>query len=153
MTLPPAPQLSLHSAFGDLTLSESDGAIVALDWGWAPRQSETPLLEKARAALERYLLGDAESFDLPLEPAGTAFQIRVWQAMRHIPAGEVRTYGALATELSSGARAVGTACGANPIPILIPCHRVVAANGLGGYSGDGGLATKTALLRLEGARL
>ena len=153
MTQPPAPQLSLHSAFGDLTLSEADGAIVALDWGWAPRQSETPLLNKARAALDRYFTGHAEDFDLPLEPAGTPFQNRVWQAMRRIPAGEVRTYGALAAELSSAARAVGMACGANPIPILIPCHRVVAASGLGGYSGDGGLTTKTALLRLEGALL
>ena len=70
--------------------------------------------------------------------------------MAAIPSGHTRTYGDLAGELDSAAQAVGNACGANPIPILIPCHRIVGARGLGGYSGGDGLTTKTALLRLEG---
>ena len=70
--------------------------------------------------------------------------------MLDIPSGQVQTYGQIAKKIGSAARAVGMACGANPIPIIIPCHRIVAATGLGGYSGDGGLVTKQALLDLEG---
>jgi methylated-DNA-[protein]-cysteine S-methyltransferase len=147
------PQLSMHSPVGDLTITEEDGAIVALDWGWGRDQDETPLLAKARAQLEAYFDGAPDPFDLPLRPAGTAFQKQVWQAMQRIPAGATRTYGEIAGDLNSAARAVGTACGRNPIPVIIPCHRVLAGNGLGGYSGDGGVETKIALLRLEGALL
>lgn len=147
------PQLSLHSPVGDLTVSEADGRIVALDWGWARDQSPTPLLAAARTALDAYFDGAPEDFQLPLAPRGTAFQQRVWQAMRAIPRGATRTYGMLAAAAGGSARAVGVACGANPVPILIPCHRVVAANGFGGYSGDGGVETKVALLRLEGFML
>ncbi len=146
------PQLSLHSPIGDLTLSEDDGAIVALDWGWGCLQQPTPLLAAAKAQLEAYFDGTRTAFDLPLRPAGTAFQHRVWQAMAAIPFGAVRRYADLAAALGSAPRAVGGACGRNPIPILIPCHRVVAAKGgLGGYSGMDGLDTKKFLLRLEGA--
>ncbi len=145
------PQLSLHGPVGDLTLSEEGGAIVSLDWGWAPGQTETGLLRQARRQLERYFDGDIVPFDLPLDPPGSDFQRRVWRLMRAIPAGRTRSYGELARELGSAARAVGGACGANPIPILIPCHRVLAAGGaLGGYSGLGGTETKRFLLRLEG---
>ncbi|MDP6345143.1 MAG: methylated-DNA--[protein]-cysteine S-methyltransferase [Alphaproteobacteria bacterium] len=147
------PQLSLHSPIGDLSIAEDDGAIVSLDWGWARDQQPTPLLERAKAELEAYFDGRRRTFDLPLAPSGTAFQHSVWRAMQAIPSGATRTYGQLAAELHSAARAVGMACGANPIPVIIPCHRVLAANGLGGYSGDGGLDTKVALLRLEGALL
>lgn len=149
------PQISVHSPVGDLTLFEHDGRIVALEWGWVEDQEETPVLVEARRQLEDYFAGDRRDFDLPLDPAGgTAFQNKVWAAMRAIPAGQVRTYGDLATELGSSARAVGTACGRNPLPILIPCHRVVAASGrLGGYSGWEGTDTKKRLLALEGAAL
>ena len=143
------PQLSLHSPFGDLTVSEENGAIVAVDWGWGRDQTETPLLLRARAELFAYFDGARRDFDLPLLPAGSPFRIRVWAALRAIPYGETRTYGDLAAVLGSAARAVGQANGANPIPILIPCHRVVAGNGLGGYSGGDGAATKRALLALE----
>ena len=154
MTQPePARQLSLHSPVGDLTLSELDGAIVALDWGWSARQTPCALLENARGWLDGFFDGGAGAAELPMRPAGTSFQRKVWAAMQVIPRGQVRTYGELARDLGSAAQAVGNACGANPIPILIPCHRVVAANGLGGYSGGEGLPTKTALLRLEGALL
>ncbi|MEE8545559.1 MAG: methylated-DNA--[protein]-cysteine S-methyltransferase [Alphaproteobacteria bacterium] len=145
------PQLSLQSPVGELTLSEEDGALVSLDWGRVPEQSESTLLGEARRQLERYFDGDPAPFELPLAPPGSDFQRRVWARMQAIPAGRTLSYGALARELGSAARAVGAACGANPIPIIVPCHRVIAADGgLGGYSGQGGVETKQALLRLEG---
>ena len=146
-------QLSLQSPLGALTVSQQDEAIVALDWGWGREQSPTPLLERAVRILNAYFDGEAPAFELPFAPAGTAFQQKVWREMSAIPYGETQTYGGLSARAGGSARAVGLACGANPIPILIPCHRVVAAAGLGGYSGDGGLATKIALLRLEGVLL
>lgn len=145
------PQISLHSPVGDLSLSEDDGHIVAVDWGWGRDQTSTPLLKEAVKQLNAYFDGKLENFDLPLKPHGTEFQQRVWRAMLKIPYGKVRTYGDLATKLKSGARPVGTACGRNPIPIIIPCHRVLGTQSLGGYSGDGGLDTKVKLLTLEGA--
>lgn len=147
------PQLSFHSPVGDISISEDDGAIVALDWGWGRDQSPTPLLKKALKQLNAYFDGKLTAFELPLRAFGTDFQQRVWRQMLAIPYGSVRTYGALATKLKSGARSVGTACGRNPIPIIIPCHRVVGTQGLGGYSGDGGLATKAALLSLENSEI
>ncbi|MEM8799455.1 MAG: methylated-DNA--[protein]-cysteine S-methyltransferase [Pseudomonadota bacterium] len=156
------PSLSLHSPFGDLTLHAEGRALVALDWGWGgqiDRSSvtdekdaiDTEILETAKRQLDAYFDGDHRNFDLPLAPSGTPHQIRVWQALQTVPYGETRTYGDLAAAIDSGARPVGTACGKNPIPIIIPCHRILGANGaLGGYSGDGGPETKAALLRLEG---
>ena len=146
-------QISMHSPVGDITVSEADGKIVALDWGWGRDQAATPLLERARQQLEDYFDTGTTSFDLPLSPAGTRFQRQVWDEMLKIPDGGTKTYGDIANILSSAARAVGMACGANPIPIIIPCHRILAANILGGYSGSGGVETKVALLRLEGALL
>ncbi len=147
------PQLSLHSPIGDLTVSEENGAIVALDWGWGRDQTETPLLTRTRDALFAYFDRERTRFDLPLAPVGTPFQCRVWAALQTIPYGHTRSYAVLAATLGSVARAVGQANAANPIPILIPCHRVVAAGGLGGYSGGDGAATKRALLDLEAASL
>jgi methylated-DNA-[protein]-cysteine S-methyltransferase len=142
-------QLSLHSPFGDISVSEDDDAIVSIDWGWGSDQQETALLRRARTQLLAYFDGALTDFELPLAPFGTGFQCRVWQALRRIPYGETRSYGALAAELGSAPRAVGQANAANPIPIIIPCHRVVAGSGIGGYSGGDGLATKRALLALE----
>lgn len=144
------PQLSFHAPIGDLTISEENGVVVSIDWGWGQDQDATPLLKEARAQLVDYFDGHRQDFSLPLDPHGTAFQKRVWAAMQDIPFGQVLTYGQVAKNIGSAARAVGMACGANPIPIVIPCHRIVAASGLGGYSGDGGLDTKQALLDLEG---
>ncbi|GBQ82253.1 O6-methylguanine-DNA methyltransferase [Gluconacetobacter johannae DSM 13595] len=146
------PQLSMHSPLGDLTLSEDDGAIVALDWGWGRDQDETSLLVAVRDRLDAYFDGGADPFaDLPLAPYGTAYQQRVWQVLRAIPAGQTRTYRDIAQVAGGSPRSVGQANSVNPIPILIPCHRVVAVQGLGGYSGDGGLDDKLFLLGLEGA--
>jgi methylated-DNA-[protein]-cysteine S-methyltransferase len=143
------PQLSLHSPVGDLTISEESGAIVALDWGWGRDQQETPVLTRAKTALLDYFDGKALPDDLPLAPGGTPYRQRIWQALREIPAGETRTYVEISRAAGGSARSVGGANAANPIPIFIPCHRVVAVDGLGGYSGEGGLETKERLLRLE----
>ena len=148
------PQLSLLTNLGDLTISEDDGAIVALDWGRGRDQEETPLLRRARDQLQAYFDGKRLSFDLPLAPHGTDFQKRVWAALCAIPPGETRSYADIARAIGSAPRAVGGANGANPIPIIIPCHRVVAADGsLGGYSGGDGPATKRFLLDLESRAL
>jgi methylated-DNA-[protein]-cysteine S-methyltransferase len=143
------PQLSLHSPLGDVTVSEEEGAVVALDWGWGRDQQETTLLRAARVQLFAYFDRELTVFHLALAPRGTAFQQRVWRALRAIPYGKTRSYADLAAALGSAPRAVGQANAVNPIPIIIPCHRVVAANGLGGYSGGDGLLTKRALLELE----
>jgi methylated-DNA-[protein]-cysteine S-methyltransferase len=146
---PRLPQLSLHSPVGDLSLSEEDGALVALDWGWGSEQTQTKLLLAARDQLHAYFDGALQRFDLPLAPFGTPYRKRVWQALIAVPPGETRTYGDLAAQAGGSARAIGSAMASNPIPILIPCHRVVASTGLGGYSGGDGLATKQFLLALE----
>lgn len=144
------PQLSLHTPIGDLTVSEEDGSIVALDWGWGRDQTETFLLTQVAARLQDYFDGARVDFaDLPLAPAGSAYRQKVWQALRGIPRGTTCSYIDLARIVGGAARSVGQANAANPIPILIPCHRVVAAAGLGGYSGEGGLQTKRQLLDLE----
>jgi methylated-DNA-[protein]-cysteine S-methyltransferase len=147
------PQLSLHTPIGDLTISEEDGEIVAVDWGWGRDQSVTPLLARARLALLDYFDG-AKLAELPLAPAGTAYRRKVWAALREIPAGQTRTYIDIARVAGGSARSVGGANSRNPIPIFIPCHRVVAVGGIGGYSGGDGLATKRRLLALEqGAKI
>jgi methylated-DNA-[protein]-cysteine S-methyltransferase len=146
------PCLSLNSAFGPLTVFEESGALVAVEWRWAGGVGETPLLIKARKQMGAYFRGSLKEFDLPLAAKGTDFQLAVWQAMGRIPYGAVRTYSDIARGLAGGPRAVGAACGRNPLPILVPCHRIVGRRGhLGGYTGGGGIATKEALLRLEGA--
>jgi methylated-DNA-[protein]-cysteine S-methyltransferase len=147
------PQLSLHSPVGDLSLSEEDGRIVALDWGWGRDQTETPLLRRARDLLQAYFDAAPVTFDLPLAPHGSPYCQRVWLELQRIPPGETRTYGEVARAAGGSPRAVGRANAVNPIPILIPCHRVVASAGPGGYSGAGGLATKRALLALEALAL
>ena len=144
------PQLSLHTPIGDITVSEEDGAVVALDWGWGRDQTETALLREAHTQLHAYFDGELTEFDLPLAPAGTPYRQRVWQALIAIPYGATRTYGEIAAAAGGSARSVGQANGSNPIPLIIPCHRVVAGSHLGGYSGGDGLETKRWLLALEG---
>ena len=143
------PQLSLHTPLGALTVSEEDGAIVAVDWGWGCRQTETALLLEARAQLQAYFDRTRTTFNLPLAPRGSDYRRRVWAALCAIPPGHTRTYGGIARIAGGSARSVGQANGANPIPVLIPCHRVVASAGLGGYSGGSGLDTKRFLLQFE----
>lgn len=147
----------MGSPIGGLELVGSDGALVAIyfDADPVPVQrpaAPSPLLERARDQLEEYFSGERTVFDLPLSPRGTQFQRRVWEALAEVPWGTTTTYGALAARLGlrpGASRAVGAANGANPLPVVLPCHRVVGADGtLTGYAG--GLPRKATLLRLEG---
>lgn len=143
------PHLSLHTPVGDITVFEEDGAIVAIDWGWADGPEPTPVLERARDQLYAYFDGTLQAFDLPLAPVGTPYQQAVWKALCDIPYGETRSYGDIVRAAGGSARSVGQANGRNPIPVIIPCHRVVASSHIGGYSGGDGLPTKRWLLSLE----
>ena len=148
------PQYAFPSPLGELTVTEENRSIIALDWGRGCDSVETPLLKKVRTYLDDYFDGKDRKLDIPLGPQGTEFQVRVWRALEAIPYGTTRSYGELAKTLHSAPRAIGGACGRNPIPILIPCHRVLAAGGLsGGYTAPGGLTTKSYLLNLEGVQL
>jgi methylated-DNA-[protein]-cysteine S-methyltransferase len=140
--------LSMHSPVGDLTIFAEDEEIVALEWGWGSVQDPSPMLLRAKVALERYFDG-APLDKLPLRPDGSAYRQTVWAALRDIPYGQTRSYREIAMVAGGSPRSVGGANAANPIPILIPCHRVLSSTGLGGYSGGDGLATKRALLNLE----
>lgn len=142
--------LTVPTQFGPLTLWEEDGAIVRLDWD-GDGQDDTPLLREAAAQMRSYDLGERQAFDVPLRVAGSDFQRAVCVQMSAIPFGETVTYGDIAKVLGAPAQAVGSACGGNPIPVIIPCHRVMGAKGLTGFSGKGGVETKVALLRHEGA--
>jgi methylated-DNA-[protein]-cysteine S-methyltransferase len=110
----------------------------------------SPILKETATQLQEYFAGDRTDFDLPMELDGTPFQQEVWTELAHIPYGETISYGELARRVGRprGPRAVGQANGRNPIPIIVPCHRVLASNGIGGYGG--GLKVKRALLALEG---
>jgi len=142
---------SLSSPVGMLSLFEDDGNLVALEWGKTADKQPSPLLEEARRQLNAYFDGTLQDFDLPLAPEGTSFQRAVWDQLRRIPFGVAQTYADIAKVVNNAPRAVGGACGRNPIPIIIPCHRVIAKGGrLGGFSGFAGLEMKRRLLRLEG---
>jgi methylated-DNA-[protein]-cysteine S-methyltransferase len=139
------------SPVGRLSITEENGEITRRDGGGTP-QGCADVLEAAIAQLAGYFAGDVTIFDLPLRVQGSAFQQAVCEEMRKIPFGETVTYGDIAKVLGVPAQPVGGACGGNPIPILIPCHRVMGAGGkLTGFSGAGGVETKGALLRHEGA--
>ena len=145
-------QATVASPLGTIVLTQEGDAITRLTWG-ATRDAppSTSLLARASDQLVAYFANDLTVFDLPLAPKGSEFQIDVCAAMLAIPFGETRTYGELARYLDAPAQAIGQACGGNPIPIIIPCHRVLGANGLGGFSGSGGIEDKVWLLKHEGA--
>lgn len=145
------PSLTISTPVGRLSIEEDDGAIIAIRWGDGGPSNGSPLLAEAARQLDAYFAGLLTEFDLPLAATGSPFERRVWAAMQTIPYGQTRSYGELAQAIGSAPRAIGGACGKNPIPIVIPCHRVLAKAGLGGYSGEGGLVTKEHLLGLEGA--
>ncbi|MET0088217.1 MAG: methylated-DNA--[protein]-cysteine S-methyltransferase [Sedimenticola sp.] len=106
------------------------------DHGNRMMEEDAELKAEIAAQLRRYFSTGDDSFSLPLNMMGTPFQQRVWQQLRSIPSGETRTYGEIARRLGSSARAVGNACRRNPVPVIVPCHRVVSAAGLGGFSGQ-----------------
>jgi len=141
---------AIPSPFGVLSITQEGEFITALDWKVPDEPQTSPLLEEAARQLSAYFDGRLQTFDLPLAPRGDAFQQSVCRAMLDIPFGETTTYGAIAEKLGTYGQPVGKACGGNSIPIIIPCHRVLGADGLGGYSGDGGVERKIELLKLEG---
>ncbi|WP_309668352.1 methylated-DNA--[protein]-cysteine S-methyltransferase [Tabrizicola sp.] len=139
----------LQSPFGPITLVEEAGVISRLEWCATPGEGSALLTEALRQLLA-YFDRKLTAFDLPFD-YGTGLNAQVRRAMAAIPFGETRTYGDIAKAIGAPAQAVGQACGANPIPILIPCHRVLGRSTLGGFSAPGGVETKVALLRHEGA--
>ncbi|MBS0541516.1 MAG: methylated-DNA--[protein]-cysteine S-methyltransferase [Proteobacteria bacterium] len=155
--------LYVDSPVGRLALEAEDDTLTRVSWTtgrWAataaPADDETPapVLREAARQLDRYFARKLERFDLPLAARGTPFQKSVWKRMSDIPFGATETYGQMAAALGSGPRAVGMACGRNPIPIIVPCHRVLGSGGKGGgFSGGRGLPTKQELLAHEGVVL
>lgn len=148
----------MGSPIGRLELIEEAGAVAALRFDATsrvtadPERHGSPLLLQVHLELGEYFAGKRRDFTVPLAPKGTEFQQRVWHEVSTVPWGRTRTYGAIAAALGLGpgsSRAVGAANGANPLPILIPCHRIIGSDGtLTGYAG--GLARKATLLRIEG---
>lgn len=150
-------QAKLAVPFGVLGIRCDDRAVLGIDFLPARTKEQAPaskLAEKVCRQLQRYIQDADTRFDVPLRLEGTNHQLKVWRAMQAIPRGYTRSYGDIATELRSAAQAVGQACGANPIPVIVPCHRVLAKSGLGGFmrhaSGDA-LDIKRWLLEHEGA--
>ncbi len=145
-------QTVFSSPLGMLEITEEDGALVSILFvssSTPPTPPSTPLLSKAKKEMEEYFRGERSSFTLPLSPKGTPFQKKVWEITSTIGYGETKSYGEIAEIMDSKAyRAIGSALGANPLPIVIPCHRVKAKASIGGYSG--GLDKKRILLSLEG---
>lgn len=145
-------EIVVQTGFGDFGIQETEGAITGLRWSGVAQGQTSDLLREAAHQLAAYFDDPANAFDLPLSVQGSPLVHAVAQAMCTIPLGETRTYGDIAKTVGASAQAVGQACGANPIPIIIPCHRVMGAGGkLTGFSGAGGVETKVALLRHEGA--
>ena len=143
-------QGTIDTPVGALTVYSQEGKLTRVSWTRG-RFESAPEIDAALSQLEAYFSGDLTEFDLPIDVQASEFQRDVCDAMRLIPFGETRTYGELAQDLGAPAQAIGGACGGNPLPVIIPCHRVLGANSLGGYSGHGGVETKIWLLRHEGA--
>ena len=153
-------QACLRAPFATLGITTTDSHVTGIRFlapsapALAPPRNSLAYL--ACVQIQSYLENGKFEFDLPLKLSGTRHQLEVWEAMQRIPAGEARTYGDLARDIRSSARAVGGACGANPIPLVVPCHRVIAANrAIGGFMGQRGegfeLSIKRWLLEHEGA--
>ncbi len=153
---------TMNSPVGKLTLVGSDAGLAAVLWeddeskplerAAGRLDSRHPVLRQAQQELQEYFAGQRRTFTVKLDPSGTQFQNKVWNALRTIPFGETRSYGQIADQIGSrkAVRAVGAANGRNPLPIIVPCHRVIGADGtLTGFAG--GLAIKARLLALEGA--
>lgn len=145
----PVITAGLVTPLGPLSISAQGGYIVASDWVEAPPPQD-PLLREAVAQVAAYFDKRLQHFHLPLRPL-LGFPAYLRAALEMIPYGETRTYGELGRDLGVPARGVGQGCGANPVPVIVPCHRVLGTRSLGGYSGRGGVETKVALLKHEGA--
>lgn len=142
---------TLPTPVGPLTVTSNGTAITRVTWDAPEGHDNRPELAEALSQLDAYFAGTRKEFGLPLAVEAPDFQVSVCEVMQSIPFGETLTYGDIAKRLGVPAQAVGQACGGNPIPVIIPCHRVLGATSLGGYSGEGGVETKVWLLRHEGA--
>ncbi|MCY6383084.1 methylated-DNA--[protein]-cysteine S-methyltransferase [Hoeflea prorocentri] len=144
----------VDTPLGTVVVIEEGGKIIRLFWdrdtGAYPQTERTDLLDEAERQLNAYFDGTLKRFDLPLALSSSPFERQVQEKMIAIPYGETRTYGDIARDLETYGQPVGQACGANSIPIIIPCHRVLSATGIGGFSGEGGIETKIQLLKHEG---
>jgi methylated-DNA-[protein]-cysteine S-methyltransferase len=145
---------SYSTSLGSIAIAESDSSIVGVFFEIPPLEkysfSETPLLKMASAQIYDYLKGHRKEFTFPFKASGTMFQMAVWNSLKDIPYGETCSYKDIALLIGSpnASRAVGMACNRNPLPILVPCHRVIGSDGsLTGYAG--GIEAKKALLSLE----
>ena len=144
-------RLTITSPFGPITLIEENGFLVKLEWNKQSNETSNSLLNEASNQLKAYFSGNLKVFNLPLNPIGTLHQVKTWKIINEIKYGDYLTYGEIATNIKSSPRAVGNACGKNPLPIIIPCHRVLTKKlDINGYSGKGGAKTKKYLLNLEG---
>lgn len=145
------PSTCMQSPVGPITITSENGAIISIEFKASKKNDETPELSMAKEQLEAYFDGKLQNFSLKLNPKGTPFQQKVWKALESIPYGQCVSYKTIAEKIkrSTAIRAVGGANSKNPLPILIPCHRVIGASGkLVGYSG--GMDKKIALLKIEG---
>lgn len=151
--------LLIHTPFTQLKVNCLDDAVFSVDFvedEYASVMAVSGILQEVKDQILQYCHSADFQFDLALSPQGTDFQQRVWQCLIAIPAGQVRTYGDIAAELGSSPRAVGNACRANPVPLIIPCHRVVSRAGIGGFAGDvsgGKVKLKQQLLHHEGVEI
>ncbi|MCU7814158.1 MAG: methylated-DNA--[protein]-cysteine S-methyltransferase [Candidatus Thiodiazotropha sp. (ex Rostrolucina anterorostrata)] len=149
-------QAVISLPFAPVGITMSEGRLKELAYLSSPQKEfnhQVPGLVRVMDAINAYLQDPGRTFNLDLLLSGTQFQRRVWKVLQQIPSGKTMTYSELAKKIDSGARAVGNACRANPYPLIIPCHRVVGINGLGGFAGERGgekLEIKRWLLRHEG---
>ena len=141
-------KISFLTDLGPITIEEEGGGISSHLFSFSKSEEYTPRRLKAKTEVEEYLRGERKEFDLPLSPKGTPFQEKVWRELLKIKYGERVSYGEIGERIGSKAyRAIGNACGKNPIPLIIPCHRVVGKNNLGGFSL--GIELKKKLLDIE----
>ncbi len=160
-TMKSASYCVIEAPFGRLGIATElvDGSLMLSKIDYLPVTKallppQNALAKEVAKQCKAYFKDPNYQFDLPMKPSGTAHQQKVWQSIRRIPAGSAKTYGEIAGAIQSGPRAVGTACGANPFPLITPCHRVVSAQGIGGFMKENtpGLyrQIKTWLLKHEG---
>lgn len=148
----------LNTAVGQLKLNIHEKRLAKIELNACGKltPADSSFAQLIEQQLSSYFLSPEYTFELPILPQGTDFQQRVWQFLTQIPVGEVCTYGEIAKKLQSSARAVGNACRKNPTPIVVPCHRVVSASGLGGFAGETGgrlIQIKKMLLAHEGVKV